>query len=435
LPSTQSTDWASLLSRTHRNCSACATCPHISAPASDDRRTTRLLPAVSGTVWALGVTSFFTDISSEMVASVLPMYLVLQFGMQPLAFGVIDGLYQGVAAVVRVAAGVVGDRWRRHKEVAVIGYALSMACRIALVAAGSGWSAITAIVTVDRIGKGIRTAPRDALISLRSPCRGLATAFGVHRAFDAGGAMLGPLVAFLLLAQAPRRFDVLFVTSAAVAFIGLASIVLLVDGGTNSARAMTPPVSVSRSLGVLRARRFRAILIAGLVLGIPTMSDAFIFLSLQRQHHVAAVAFPLFYVATSLFTAMFAVPLGRLADRYGRTPVLLGGYVSVAVVYVMLCLPQTTPFFVLVPLALLGAYYAATDGVLTAMAAAALPPSASGTGLSLLATATNVSKLVASVLFGVIWSAVGLGPAITSYLGALVLAILGAGMMLLRTPD
>lgn len=432
---TQSTDWAGLLSRTHRNCSACATCPRISVPASGDRGTTRLLPAVSGTVWALGITSFFTDISSEMVASVLPMYLVLHFGMQPLAFGVIDGLYQGVAAVVRVAAGIVADRWRRHKEVAVLGYALSMACRVALVAAGGGWGAMTAIVTVDRIGKGIRTAPRDALIALRSPCRGLATAFGVHRAFDAGGAMLGPLLAFLVLAQAPRRFDVLFVTSAAAAFIGLASIVLLVDGGTNIARAMTPPVSAGEWLGVLRAPRFRAILIAGLVLGIPTMSDAFIFLSLQRQHHVAVVAFPLFYVATSLFTAVFSVPLGGLADRYGRTPVLLGGYVSVAVVYVMLVLPQTTPFFVLVPLALLGVYYAATDGVLTAMAAAVLPPSASGTGLSLLATTTNISKLLASVLFGVIWSTVGLGAAITSYLGALVLAIFSAGTILLRTPD
>ena len=112
-------DWTGLLSRTHRNCSACATCPHTRRSAEASRR---WLPAVSATVWALGVTSLFTDISSEMIASVLPMYLVLQLGMQPFAFGVVDGLYQGAAALVRVLAGVVADRLRNYKEVATIGY-------------------------------------------------------------------------------------------------------------------------------------------------------------------------------------------------------------------------------------------------------------------------------------------------------------------------
>ncbi|NUR56598.1 MAG: MFS transporter, partial [Acidobacteria bacterium] len=192
-------------------------------------RIRRFIPAVSGTVWALGFTSLLTDVSSEMIASILPMYLVLELGMRPLAYGVIDGLYQGFAAIVRVLAGVMADRWNRHKEVAATGYALSALCRVALLAAGGAWTAIAGIVAIDRVGKGIRTAPRDALISLRSPCRDLATAFGVHRALDAAGAMLGPLVAFAMLAAMPARFDLLFAVSFAIALAGVGVILLCVD--------------------------------------------------------------------------------------------------------------------------------------------------------------------------------------------------------------
>src|SRR6185295_11044094 len=107
-------DWSSLFTRTHRNCSACATSPNTNKTATAAKA--RWIPTVSQTVWALGFTSLFTDVSSEMIASVLPMYLVLQLGMQPFAFGIIDGLYQGAAALVRVIAGMVADRWQRHKE-------------------------------------------------------------------------------------------------------------------------------------------------------------------------------------------------------------------------------------------------------------------------------------------------------------------------------
>src|SRR5215216_7606525 len=130
---------------------------------------------VSSTVFLLGLTSMLTDISSEMVSAVLPLYLVFISGYSPLAFGVIDGIYQGGAALVRVAAGMIGDRWRRHKEVAVAGYGLSAACRLALLTAGTALSTIGAIVLADRTGKGIRTAPRDAMISLTTEERNLGT--------------------------------------------------------------------------------------------------------------------------------------------------------------------------------------------------------------------------------------------------------------------
>jgi MFS family permease len=366
-----------------------------------------------------------------MIASVLPMYLVLQLGMQPFAFGVVDGLYQGAAALARVLAGVVADRLRRYKEVAAIGYGLSALCRPALLVAGSSWPAIAGIVAVDRIGKGIRTAPRDALISMRSPCRDLATAFGVHRALDAAGAMLGPLIAFLVLAAMPRRFDVLFAISFAAALAGVGVIVLCVDPADGRADTRVP-MAAGRARDLLQAPRFRAIVIAGSLLALPTMSDSFIFLAVQHRMQIGVTAFPLFYVATSLFTAAFAVPAGRLADRFGRTRVLVAGYVLLAAVYATLAAPIAPLAAALGALGLLGAYYAATDGVLTAMAAAALPAAVSGTGLSVLSTATGASRLVASVVFGWVWTRAGIATATAWYGVALAVAILAAIVVLVR---
>ena len=128
----------------------------------------------------------------------------LHAGFTPLQFGFIDGLYQGASALVRIASGLVGDRWRRHKEVAVLGYGLSAICKPAVPAGRRAWGGLVAIILLDRTGKGIRTAPRDALISLSTPREQLATAFGVHRALDTVGAMLGPLLAFCA-AGAPAR--------------------------------------------------------------------------------------------------------------------------------------------------------------------------------------------------------------------------------------
>ncbi len=192
------------------------------------------------TVVLLGLTSLFTDISSEMVVAVLPLYLVYIGGFSPLAFGLIDGLYNGATAFVGLAAGFIGDRWRRHKEVAITGYGLSAVCKIGLAAVGTALSAIGAIVLLDRAGKGIRTAPRDAMISLSTPRKQLGAAFGVHRALDTTGAMLGPLVAFALLAIAPLAFNSLFVISFLFALVGVAILVLFVQPRRAEADAVEP---------------------------------------------------------------------------------------------------------------------------------------------------------------------------------------------------
>ena len=428
-----SIDWPRLLTRADHGCSGCVNC--LPASATRQARASardRWLSRASSTVWLLGFTSLFTDISSEMVASVLPMYLVLHVGLTPLAFGVVDGLYQGVAALVRLAAGVFADRWQRHKELAVLGYGLSAVCRIVMLGAGTTWTFAT-VIAVDRIGKGIRTAPRDALISLRSARCSIATAFGVHRALDAVGAMLGPVFAFLLLASLPGAYDVLFVASFAVAVIGVAVLVLFVPAASGERAPAEPPVSFRSMAADARGTRLRALLIAAFLLGLPTISDAFLYLSLQEQLHIGAAAFPLFYVIASLFTSLFSVPCGRAADRFGGIAVLLGGYCLLGAVYVtLLLLPDTTMVTALVPLALLGGYYAATDGVLAAVTASVLPSKHTGSGLALVATAANVSRLLSSVAFGWLWSVAGIRPATMWYAVALAAVIPVAGFLLVR---
>ena len=387
---------------------------------------------LSRTVWVLGLTSLLTDISSEMVASVLPAYLVLHLGLSPLAFGFIDGLYQGAAALVRLAAGSVADRWKKHKEVAVAGYAASAACRILILAAGSAWSTIAGVVALDRLGKGIRTAPRDALIADSVDKESLATAFGIHRSMDAAGAMIGPIVAFTLLAATPYAFDVLFAVSFGFAVLGVGAIVLLLPAGTAGNRS-EPQVAGGKMFAALVDRRFTAVVVAGSALGLATISDSFIFLTLQRRLAISATAFPMFYVATSLFTAMFAWLCGRAADRFGRRRIMLGGYVLLAGVYaLLLSFPSAGIAVACLTLALLGGYYGATDGVLTALAAGVLPQQHRGSGLALLSTSTNVARLLASVAFGWMWTVYGVQSAVGISLLGLTLAIGGAALLMRR---
>jgi MFS family permease len=389
---------------------------------------------ISRNVVLLGLTSLFTDLSAEMVATILPLYLVYTLGFTPLQFGVVDGLYQGGAALVRVAGGFAADRTRRYKEVAAVGYGLSALCKLGLLFA-SAWTALSAIILLDRTGKGIRTAPRDALISLSSRRSELAGAFGVHRTLDTAGALLGPLAAFGLLALAPDAFDVIFVVSFCAGLVGLGILVLFVENRPaleheEPAEEPTERVSLRAAAGLLRITRVRALVIVGSLLGVATISDGFLYLGLQRRLDFEARFFPLLFVVTALAYMLLAVPVGRLADRIGRGRVFVGGYALLLAVYAALLLPTSGSAWLLVCLVVLGAYYAATDGVLMALASAALPQHLRGSGLALLVTATSLARLLASVLFGMLWTGFGLQTAVLCFGVALALGLMLAAVVL-----
>jgi len=383
--------------------------------------------AVTANVIALGFTSLFTDISSEMVATVLPVYLVVQLGMTPLQFGLVDGLYQGATALLSLAGGFAADRWRRHKEVAAAGYGISAVCRIGMTLAGSAWPLIAGIVALDRFGKGIRTAPRDALISLSSDRANRGVAFGVHRAFDSAGAMLGPLVGLVILSALPQRFDVVFVVSFSIAIIGLGVLLAFVRNPPPVEHAAQPRAVAWRATD---ARAIAPLLVAAAVLSVATVSDAFIYLILQRNVGFNAAMVPLLYVGTSAVYLVLAIPVGHFADRAGKRTTLLGGHLLLASAYIVAGVVHGTTAVIASSVLLLGAYYAMTDGVFMALAGAACRSEQVAGGMAMVTTVTSGGRFVAALAFGAAWVQFGIPTAVAGFSSAVAVAVVVAAVAL-----
>jgi MFS family permease len=373
----------------------------------------------------LGLTSMLTDISSEMVAAILPIYFMFALQLTPLQFGFIDGLYQGAAALARLACGLLADRWQRRREVAAAGYGLSALCKLGLLAAGNAWGAVSATIALDRIGKGMRTGPRDALISLSTTPSRLGLAFGVHRAFDTAGALLGPIVAFIILARMPHGYDVVFVSSFFIAIIGLAILLMFVRNvRQDAADGPVARPSLKDALNLLRSPPMRRLLACGTALGLVTIADSFFYLTLQQRTGMAASNFPLLYVATAMTYLLLAIPVGRLADRIGRGRVFVLGHVMLLCAAALLWSAGASAVWGLVSLSLLGAYYACTDGVLVAAASRLVPERLRASGLALVTTATGLARLVASILFGIVWNTWGLETALVVFASAMAVMLL-----------
>ena len=391
----------------------------------------RIRRRVATTVVLLGVVSLLTDVSSEMVNAILPLYLTAEMGLGLLAYGFVDGVYQGVSAFVRILGGYAGDRGRRPKWVAVAGYGISAVSRLAMLPA-HGLAAITGVVTADRLGKGLRTAPRDALIADSSEPSMLGRSFGVHRALDTLGAAIGPVVAFALLAALPRGYRAIFVVSFAVALIGLAVLVLFVPDKRVGGDGTRP--GLRELVRTATAPRLRRTLLAAGLLGVLTVGDGFLYLSLQRRDDFAALLFPLLYVGTNIAYLSLAVPLGRLADRIGRARVLVGGHVALLLAYLFAASPIGGPAWTIASLVLLGIFYAATDGVLAALVSRLVPAATRGTGIAAAQTVVVLARFASSLAFGGLWVGIGRQPALLLFTGALALAIPTAAW-LLRTTD
>lgn len=406
---------------------------------------------VSGTVLALGFVSLLTDVSSESVSAVLPVYLTAVLGLTPLAYGFIDGLYQGVSALVRILGGYVADRADRPKWVAFFGYALSAVTKVFLVLF-SGFASLTAVITLDRLGKGVRTGPRDALIAASTPEASLGRAFGVHRALDTVGAAIGPLLAFTILWLVPGDYSSVFVASFAAAILGLAVLILLVPDrrprrAAARARAAarrdaderdadepvdepTPEAPVRPSLRRMTQHGMGRLVIAAAVLSILAISDGFLYLSLQQRDNLAATYFPLLFVGTNIAYFLLAVPFGRLSDRIGRQKVLVGGHVLLVAAYLCAAGPSLGAASTILCLLCLGAFYAATDGVLAALTASIVPSSIRAVAIATTQTVVAVARFVSSIFFGFLWTATGRGTAVLAFAVLLLVAIPVAWWML-----
>jgi Na+/melibiose symporter-like transporter len=376
-----------------------------------------------------------TDVSSEMVTAVIPLYLTLALRFTALQYGVFEGMYQGIATLLRIASGGVADAWQRHKEVAGVGYVVSAGCKLGLLASGTAWQPAVGSLVLDRVGKGIRTAPRDALIALSSASGRLGEAFGVHRALDTAGALLGPVVAFVMLAMPRSLRRNLYLTSFCVAVIGCGVLIFFVENrtGHHDAEGTRSSASLSTITSVVAMRNFRSLLGVGALVSLVTASDAFVYLTFQRRSDLDLRLFPLLYVGTALAYLICAVPAGRCADRLGRGRVFLAGHVMLIGVYGVLLLPALGPASLVVCLVLLGAYYAATDGVLMALASTLVQRSQLASALAILTTVTALGRVVAAVMYGALWSWRGPEVAAGIFATGLALAVMGAAALLPRT--
>jgi hypothetical protein len=327
------------------------------------------------------------------------------------------------------------DRRQRHKEVAGFGYALSAFCKLGLLASTTA-APTTGFLYLDRAGKGVRTAPRDAIISLSSSPERMGESFGVHRALDTVGALIGPILAFALLSFATGAYDSVFVVSFCVALLGLGVLVFFVQNPPQERRDAARAQSLTKhgTRRLMANRAFRRIALAGAALSLVTISDAFIYLSYQKSTDMGSRFFPLLFVGTALAYLLLAVPLGRLADRIGAAPVFLGGHVMLIGCYVVLRAAGHGSGFltIAVVLGLLGTYYAATDGVLMALASKVIPDELRSSGLAWITTVTTVAKLGASLLFGLVWGFWGPSGAVSSFLVALAVLLPVAMIVLLR---
>jgi MFS family permease len=379
--------------------------------------------AVPGAVVAVGWVSLFTDISSESVAAVLPLFATAVIGLSPLGYGFLDGVYQGVSALVRILGGYLADRSDRPKLVAFAGYGVSAVTKPLLLLVGS-FAGLTALITVDRLGKGLRTGPRDAVIAAAAPPAAWGRAFGVHRALDTAGAAIGPLLAFLVLWAVPDSYSSVFVVSTAAAFIGIAILVLLVPDIRPRRQARGADARPVRpSLRALTSPRMRRLVAATGLLGVLTVSDGFLYLSLQQRDDFAAAWFPLLFVGTNCAYFLLAVPFGRLSDRVGRQRVLVGGHVLLVAAYLATAGPAAGVWWTVAVLVLLGAFYAATDGVLSALTSVVFDSSTRAVGIATSQTVVSTARFASSIAFGLLWTVTGRSTAVLCFAVVLGAAI------------
>ncbi|MEU7475922.1 MFS transporter [Lentzea sp. NPDC042327] len=385
---------------------------------------------VPGTVVALGAVSLLTDVSAEMVTAFMPVYVLYVLQLGYVQFGLLDGLYSGATVLLRLVGGHLGDRLGKYRAVALAGYGISALSKLLFPFAGASTAAIGAVVATDRAGKGLRTAPRDALISLATPAPVLGRAFGLHRAMDTFGAMLGPLVTFLIMIQLGADPSLVFGVSFCFALVGVIVLVTFVPGPPRTAvAAPRPEIRWRDGLHLLRGKRFRGASVAATVLGFATISDAFVFVVLQKTAGVPTSLLPLLPLGTALVFLLAALPLGRVADRFGRWRMFAVGHVALLGVYALLVLGGRGIAVVCLVLLLHGLFYAATDGVLMAHGAELVPESIRASGLAILQTGQAVARLLSSVLFGVLLTFLDMRWAVLVAAVAL-LAALGTALVL-----
>jgi MFS family permease len=385
-------------------------------PGDGGAAATRPRPPLARNVRVLATVSFFTDVASEMIYPLLPLFLSTVLGTSAAALGVIEGLAESVSSLLRLPAGWYSDRIRKRKPLVLFGYLIAAVSR-PLIGLAQGTGQVLAIRLTDRFGKGVRTAPRDALIadSVLASQRGYA--YGVHRAADSLGAVAGPLIAWALLTFEWVELRELFLWAAVPGMISVLLVVLFVRESPASAAARV--TTAAEPAAVPLGRTFWRYLFVLFVFTLSTSTDAFLLLR-ASQLGVATAMIPILWAMLHVVKSSSTVVGGALSDRLGRRPLILGGWTVYAAVYLGFALAnaqwQAWALFVVY-----GLYFGATEGTEKALVADLVPPARRGTAFGWFNAALGLGALPASVVFGLVWERSG--PDVAFMMGAGIAAV------------
>lgn len=380
------------------------------------------------TVWMLGFVSLLMDVSSEMIHSLLPVFMTVALGISATTVGVIEGVAESTALIVKIFSGALSDYFGKRKTLAALGYALGAVSKPLFALAGSaGW--LFAARFIDRIGKGIRGAPRDAMVADVTPLTLRGAAFGLRQALDTVGAFCGPLLAIGLMLLWTDNFRAVFWVAVIPGALAVALLILGVQEPDVPRASTRQPFPISRAALAQLPHAYWAVVTIGAVLTLARFSEAFLVLR-AHQGGLALAWIPLVMVFMNLVYAALAYPLGKLADRLPRRMLLACGIVPLIVADGLLAHSAHWPWLAS-GLLFWGIHMAATQGLLAALVADSAPPLLRGTAFGMFNLASGLAMLAASVLAGVLWDQ--LGAAATFYAGAAFAALALLLLALYRT--
>ena len=393
------------------------------APIEPERNGLRAIPRG---VWVLGFVSLFMDVSSEMIHALLPVYLVAVLGASALTVGFIEGIAEATAMITKIFSGVLSDWLGRRKLLAAIGYGLSAFTKpIFPLASTVGW--LVAARFIDRVGKGIRGAPRDALVGELSPQAVRGASYGLRQSLDTVGAFLGPLAAIALMVLTSDNYTFVFWVAVIPAFVSFGLMTFGVEEPVRDARKTN-----SRRLRLRDAKRlpraFWVVVAATGILTLARFSEAFLLLK-ARDVGLAVALVPAVLVVMNIAYALSAYPAGALSDRLGRGGVLLSGVALLALADLVLAFAGTLPWMVVGTL-IWGLHMGLTQGLLATLVADTAPEDLRGTAFGIFNLAGGVAMLLASVIAGALWDAYG--PMTTFLAGAAVTSVAFAWLMVIE---
>ena len=352
----------------------------------------------------LGLVSFFADISSEMVYPIIPLYLTAAFGATPLLVGFIEGIAESLASLLKVYSGYLTDKYQKKKPVAFIGYATGLIYKIALLVSTS-WTGILISRIIDRIGKGIRTSPRDVMVSESAKETNRGQAFGIHKALDMLGSAIGIILSYFILLRFKDNtssYKLIFIISIIPAVIALLMFIFIKEKNT-----VYPQKERQGFFNQFKNldQKLKMYLLISMIFTLGNSSNSFLLLRANTAGFDATSVILLYFIY-NVTASLLAIPFGRMSDRFGRKNILITGYIIFAVVYFGFGIADTKMGFMLLFM-LYGIYTATTAGVERALITDIAPANLKGTMLGLQQTIVGISLFFASIIFGFLWNNFG----------------------------